>query len=45
MQCICREYQAHPTNPSVATLILTPGGKTSRKAVKQANRVLPVVNT
>jgi hypothetical protein len=34
-----------PTNPSVATLILTSGGKTVRRAVKQANRVLPVVNT
>ena len=33
-----------PTNASVATLILTPGGKTVRKAVKQAIKVEPVVN-
>ncbi len=34
-----------PTNPSVATLILTSGGKTERRAVKQAIKVEPVVNT
>ncbi len=34
-----------PTNPSVATLILTSGGKTVRRAVKQAIKVEPVVNT
>ena len=33
------------TNPSVATLIRTEGGKTVRRAVKQANKVDPVVNT
>ena len=34
-----------PTNPSVATLILTQGGKTARRASKQACRVAPVVKT
>ena len=34
-----------PTTPSVATLILTLGGKTDRRATKQACKVLPVVNT
>ena len=34
-----------PTNAKVATLILTLGGKTVRKAVKQAIIVEPVVNT
>ena len=32
------------TNPSVATLMLTEGGKTVRKASKQVNKVDPVVN-
>ena len=36
---------APPTNPRVATLILTPGGKTARSARKQANKVEPVVKT
>ena len=36
---------APPTNPKVATLMRTEGGKTVRKAVKQAKRVLPEVNT
>ena len=31
----CRAY-APPTNPSVATLMRTEGGKTALKAVKQA---------
>ena len=34
-----------PTNPSVATLILTLGGKTDRNATKHACKVEPVVNT
>lgn len=34
-----------PTNPSVATLILTQGGKTARRASKHACRVAPVVKT
>ena len=34
-----------PTKPSVATLIRTEGGKTDRRALKQAKRVLPVVKT
>ena len=33
------------TNPSVAALMRTEGGKTVRRAVKQANKVDPVVNT
>ena len=33
------------TNPSVATLIRTEGGKTDLKATKQANKVDPVVKT
>ena len=33
------------TNPSVATLMRTLGGKTERKAVKQANKVDSIVNT
>ena len=41
--CIWR--YAPPTNPKVATLMRTEGGKTARKAVKQAKRVLPEVNT
>ena len=34
-----------PTNPRVATLILTSDGKTARRASKQACRVAPVVKT
>ena len=34
-----------PADPRVATLILTLGGKTSRRATKQAIKVEPVVNT
>ena len=45
MQRICREYQAPPTNPSVATQILPSGGKTERSATKQAPRVEPIANT
>ena len=33
------------TNPRVATLMRTEGGKTSRRATKQAIKVEPVVNT
>ena len=33
------------TTPSVAALMRTEGGKTVRKAPKQADRVLPVVKT
>jgi hypothetical protein len=33
------------TNPSVATLMRTLGGKTVRNAVKQANKVDSIVNT
>ena len=33
------------TNPSVATLMRTEGGKTVLRAWKQADMVLPVVNT
>jgi len=33
------------TNPSVAALMRAEGGKTVRKAVKQAIKVEPVVNT
>lgn len=36
---------ASPTNPRVATLMRTDGGKTVRKAVKQAIKVLPGANT
>ncbi len=35
----------YPTNPSVATLMRTSGGKTVRNATKQAYKVEPVVNT
>ena len=35
---------ASPTNAKVATLILTDGGKTERRAEKKAARVEPVVN-
>ena len=38
-------YHTCPTNTRVATLILTPGGKTERRAVKLECRVDPVVNT
>ena len=34
-----------PTKPKVAILMRTEGGNTVLKAVKQAPRVLPVVNT
>lgn len=34
-----------PTNARVAMLILTLGGKTARRASKQACKVLPVVKT
>ena len=34
-----------PTKPSVAMLMRTDGGKTDRRALKQAKRVLPVVKT
>ena len=33
------------TNPIAAALMRTEGGKTVRRAVKQANKVDPVVNT
>lgn len=36
---------ASPTNAKVATLILTDGGNTVRRATRQAWRVAPVVNT
>lgn len=36
---------APPTNPSVAMLMRTEGGKTVRRAVKHAKAVDPVVNT
>jgi hypothetical protein len=34
------DVKSPPTNASVATLILTPGGKTVRNAVKQAIKVI-----
>ena len=49
--CAPSQISAHylvyppPTNPSVATLILTHGGKTDRNATKHACKVEPVVNT
>ena len=44
LKASCPSY-APPTNASVATLMRTEGGKTVRKASKQANKVDPVVNT
>ena len=38
-------YHTCPTNPSVATLILTPGGNTDCRAVKQACKVASVTST
>lgn len=49
--CAPSQISAHyllytfPTKPSVATLMRTPGGKTVRRAVKQAIKVDPVVKT
>jgi len=49
--CAPSQISAHymvyppPTNPKVATLMRTEGGKTERRAVKQAIKVEPVVNT
>ena len=40
-----QEFYRCPTKARVATLMRTEGGNTVLKAVKQAPRVLPVVNT